>query len=195
MGNTVRFWQRLSSRCRLLPTSQYLGINSSHGRRAREFHWVSLIRHEFHLRGFYPHEIVTSHRLLSNSITLGVRVSKHKVGGMQAYELQQCIFSHHFWHQYLYQDIWLQAAETNFSKKKIHKIEQRAEESSLERAETKYIKDILRQEELKSLIHVPLMEYISKIICIFFLSLWYFTQDSKSEQRKNSCVPPLALLE
>lgn len=44
----------------------------------------------------------------------------------------------------------------------------RAEESSLESAETKYIQDILRQEELKSLIHVPLMEYISKIICIFF---------------------------
>lgn len=87
---------------------------------------------------------------------------------MQAYELQQCIFSHHFWHQYLYQDIWLQATETNFSKKKIHKIEQRAEESSLESAETKYIQDILRQEELKSLIHVPLMEYISKIIFIFF---------------------------
>lgn len=53
---------------------------------------------------------------------------------------------------------------------------------------TKYRQDILRQEELKSLIHVPLLECVSKIIYIYiFLSLWYSTEDSKSGE--NESVP------
>lgn len=38
---------------------------------------------------------------------------------------------------------------TSFSKMKIYKIGENREEISLERTETKYIQDILRQEELR----------------------------------------------
>lgn len=70
----------------------------------------------------------------------------------------------HFWYQYLCQDIWLQTIEMNFSRKKIHKIKEKAEEINLESTATKYIQDILRQEGLHCLTHVPLLEHISKVI-------------------------------
>ena len=64
-------------------------------------------------------------------------------------------------------------------------MKKKAEEISLKNTETKYIQRILRQEELKSLTHLPLLEYVGKILCIFFCPYGMLLRIQKFQERKS----------
>lgn len=95
----------------------------------------------------------------------------------------------HFWHGpvsvfkifgYKPQKLTLAKRKSTRLKRKLKKSVWRVQKPSISRL-------FLRQEELKSLIHVPLLEYVSKMICIFFFFCPYgnSTQDSKSQDSKS----------